>query len=230
MAKKKIWKKKFALTHGGPPRLILFSEEGEWKNVSVRVDGKEIGIVSHDLLKKGHVEFNLENGSILKFQNPSVSLIGVFFGAYNFNPEITIDGQVLYEYSTPAQFLKYAYGSIFLISGFGFLQLIFLILFQSVTAQSSSEFSNRAIVALSIIVVFLILGFMVYFRSKIALIIAIFLYGADCVLYLWNLVTQFNIQSFDLRWTLGVISVRIVLLILMFGGFPAIDDLKRGMR
>jgi hypothetical protein len=112
MLKKKIWRKRFALTQGGPPRLELFSEEGEWKNVSVRLDGKEIGMVSRKTLNKGHIEFNLENGSILRFQNPSLSLIGVFTGTQNINPEITIDGQTLYEHVTPIQSLKYAYNSI----------------------------------------------------------------------------------------------------------------------
>jgi hypothetical protein len=229
MLKKKIWRKRFALTQGGPPRLELFSEEGEWKNVSVRLDGKEIGMVSRKTLNKGHIEFNLENGSILRFQNPSLSLIGVFTGTQNINPEITIDGQTLYEHVTPIQSLKYAYNSIFVISGFGFLQFIILMFFHSATAQPSSDFFYRAIVELAISVVFLILGFMVRSRSKTALSIAIVLYGIECILSLWLFITQFNIQSFTIQ-SLGWFSLRIVLLLCMFGGFSAIDDLKRGMR
>jgi hypothetical protein len=230
MFKKKIWKRKFALTQGGPPRLELFSEEGEWKNVSVRLDGKEIGIVSRGILEKGYVEFNLGNGSILRFQLPSDSIIGFFTGPFNSNPEITFDGKVLYEHVTPIQFLKYAYNSIFLISGFGLAQLIISILLYFTSTQQASDFLNRAITSFVISLIFLILGFMVRSRSKTALSIAIVLFSIDFILYLWNLITQFNIQSFDLRLTIGSIAIRIILFLFMFIGFSAVDDLKKGIR
>jgi hypothetical protein len=247
MFEKKIWKQKFALKKGGAPRLELYSEEGEgkWKNVSVRIDGKEIGrIENRKQLNKG-VDFHLEDGSILSFEtqrNFKLNISG--------QPYILINRKPVPGSDARGKFIL-AYSIIFLIAVrtfwgnvlLDFLRIVSPTKDSGITPLDSSDPAH--ILAYSIVllvfygvmsIVFAVLGFLVRSKSKIALWLAIILYGIDTIIDFISVVGLFGTTTASspatspgsyLAHYVFFVVVRIFLLIWMWQGLKAIDEIKK---
>jgi hypothetical protein len=236
---KNVWKQKFALKPGGAPRLEFFSEEGEWKNVSVRLDGKEIGKITNKAMLGQGVDFNLENGSILRIQ------LKMFFGHYFPELYIFINGKPVPGSApkpgsashTNKKFIE-AYSAIFGTPFFNVMTLVTVLfsgfLISSLYSDTFFWYKNSTFVLINAIylliggIIFTFLGFLVKAKSKIALICAVIFYGIDIILFLWNLYLWNSVKLYiDSRVVVGLMIMRIYFLITMWEGIKAIDDLKR---
>jgi hypothetical protein len=243
---KKIWKQKFALKKGGAPRLELYSEEGEgkWKNVSVRIDGKEIGRIENRKQLSRGVDFNLEDGSILSFKtqrNFKLNISG--------QPYILINRKPVPGSDARGKFIL-AYSIIFLIAIQTFWGNVLLDILRIVSPTKESgitplDSSDPAhILAYSIVmvafygvisIVFAVLGFLVRSKSKIALWLAIILYGIDTIIATVEFVSKINSLSTAAvssspdspGSTLVRMVFHVFLLIWMWQGLKAIDEIKK---
>lgn len=201
--------KKYSLEKNGPLRLEISWKEF-WKNMIVRLDGKEIGsIIDRKELEAGR-EFPMSDGCVLRIQ-----LAQKFM-----SPELRVlkNGQPLPgSASDPARILKLAFGIIFFIGG---LNIILGLIAEILQVESLMQigFGLGSIIFGAL---FFILGFFTKRRSKIALSIAVSLYALDGVLSV-----VFAVQQGGAIPTTGII-IRVFLLIPMIRGFGAIKTLKQ---
>jgi hypothetical protein len=225
---KKIWKQKFAFKQGGAPRLELYSNEGEgkWKNVSVRVDGKEIGRIENPRQVKRGVDFHLEDGSILSFKKNSGFRLGL-----SDQPCIFINGKLVPGSDAWRKFVG-AYRSIFMIASlkiYGtalpFIMLASTEVKPNEIGLAPPEFSNKTeymfilfFEGLIVSTIYIVLGFLVKAKSKTALMLSI-------TLCLIEIFLAFSVISMggrvgDLFWS------RLFLIGIILQGFQAIAKLK----
>jgi hypothetical protein len=221
---KKVWKQKFSLRKGGAPRLEFFSEEGEWKNVSVRFDGKEVGKIANKKILHQGVDFNLEDGSKLSVKQKTANI-------FDIELDIRINGEPIPgSESDPERKLASASSVLFALAILNFINIVILLL---------QGFGSIALVILGIVYIsiYSILGFCVMSKSKIALKLALVLYIIDNILYVWNSLEAKSQQplsslldgssQFDSQMLVGITMVRVSFWLTMYGGLKAINDLKR---
>lgn len=245
MLEKKIWKQKFALKKGGAPRLELYSEDGEgkWKDVSVRIDGKEIGRINWEKLIRG-VDFYLEDGSILSFTTQ-----GNFKFSISGQPSILINRKPVPGSDARVKFIL-AYSIIFLIAFqtfwgnvlFDILRIVSPTKESGVSPLNSSDPAHMLTNSIAMIAVYgvisialAVLGFLVKSKSKIALWLAIISYGIDTIITTIESVSKINSVSTasvygspDSPVRILVFMVfRVFLLIWMWQGLKAIDEIKK---
>lgn len=164
-------KQKYALERGGDKSLEI-SWKGRWKNTEVRLKGNLIGVIPNQKeLRTGQI-FQLPDGTSLKVQ---------FFtsGLRVLRNNKPLPGSS----SDPATRLAQSFGSIYFIAGLNIV-LGFIALFFQVEFLQTLGFG---ILSVAIGFIFLVLGFFTQRRSRIALIVALIIYGLDCALALFSL-------------------------------------------
>jgi hypothetical protein len=214
--------RKYALTKGGPLRLEILTKgtwKDSWKDVSVRLDGNEIGtIATKKLLKEGR-EFYLEDGSILKLR-----LVTRLFHLYDASEiQVTLNGEPLPEANLNS--LIFAYGVIFFIGGGQLIigSLGFIMLLSGVKMAVPSPMIGMIFLLISG-VIFLWLGSLVKRKSMIALITAVILYElGDNFSSFFEILQQGNSLSFGkIFGEIFGIFIEAFILVLMLQGFKAI--------
>ncbi|MDD1444172.1 hypothetical protein MEO93_28300 [Dolichospermum sp. ST_sed3] len=231
-------KVKYALERGGDKSLEI-SWKGRFKNTKVQLKGNLIGeIPNKKELMTGKI-FQLPDGTSLKVQLVKSELRVL----QNDKP---VPGSI----SDPITRLGLSFGIIYFIAGLnivlGFIALIFQVEFLQTL--------GFGIISVAIGFIFLVLGFFTQRRSRIALIVAVIIFGLDCALALLSLVpflqsvvsavaTGFN---FDVHWSLrrqagqflqvnalfvgiltGTLIMRGYFLLSMWLGVGAINALKK---
>jgi hypothetical protein len=193
--------KRYSLEQGGAERLKV-SWKPFWNNMTIELDGEIIGTVATQKeLKKGQ-SFQLPDGSTL-----DVKLARTWVSS---ELQLLRNGQPLPgSGSDPLTRLKQSYGLIYFIGVFNLVLGLIGFLFQ-VDILLEMGF-GVAVMVMGII--YLVLGFFVQKRSKIALIITLLIYGTDSLLLLLN------------GFSPGII-VRILFIAWMWQGFGAIKTLK----
>lgn len=199
----------YALERGGPKRLEV-SWKAMWKDFTVKVDDRVVGTVSDPKQLREGKQFKLKDGSKL-----SVRLRNKFSGV---DLEILRDGQPLPGTSAdPAARHRNAYGVVFFIAVLNTLLGMSAVLFQLPFLETLGVGFPSAIFGL----VFLILGFFVKGKSQLALILAIVVFVVDGILGIVFATTAGVTPSS------GGILARILLIIPMIQGIPAIRALKQ---
>jgi hypothetical protein len=195
-------KKSFAIERDEEKRLTV-TWKSFWKNFTIKFDGEVIGTISSQKeLEKGQ-SFQLPDGSLL-----DVKLARTLMSA---DLQLLRNGKPLPgSGSDPRTKLKQSYGFIYFVGGFNFILGLIAILFQVEFLYEIGMGFYSIIVG----TIFLILAFFVQKRSKLALILALLLYGLETVL-----------TVFGGLLAAGVI-VRILFIIYMWQGFKAIKELR----
>jgi hypothetical protein len=204
---------KYALAKGEPRRFVL-SWSGFWlviKNLTIHLDGDEIGsIPSVDELKSER-EFNLDNGTL------KVKFDGRGLDGWKF--KVSKDEQLLVADPTPK--LRNACIAIFIGAGLFILGGILgpVGQFFQIDFLNQWEFDYGSIIFGAILIM---LGFFARKRSMVALGFAVGLYTLDSILVFISAISAIGADL------LTITILRVCLLIYMFRGFSAIRDLKRG--
>ena len=201
-------KNSYALEAGGEKRLEV-SWKGMYNNVTVSLDGNEVGVIPDSKALSAGQEFRLVDGSTIK-----VRLVNKFL-----SPElqVTRNGQPLPGSSSdPQTRFKNAYLMVYFVAGLNLVLGFISILFDVEFLQTLGIGSVSIIYGL----VFLVLGFFVQRRSAVALILAIVLFALDGILgFVLAIAGGYNPG-------IGGMVARIFLLIPMIQGIGAIKALK----
>jgi hypothetical protein len=199
---------KYALEKGGPKRLEI-SWKGNWKELTVRLEGKVIGSIdSPEQLKTGQ-EFSLEDGSCLKVWLESKSMFSF--------PKVSKNDHLLHPSGLePSQRLSNTYKLIFIFAGVN--------LAAGFSLLSHAGLPNLPFMGLQSFVVggiFLALALLVMRKSAVALTIAIGILALDAVLVV---IFPPELPRFVL---LAAVIFRILILLAMLQGFGAIKALRQ---
>ena len=201
-------KHQYAIDANGPKRIEV-SWSGFWKNTTVKFDGNVIGTFPGQKELRQGGSFQLPDGSTINVQ--------LIMGLYT-ELRVLRNGQPLPgSTSDPQTRFKAAYGIVFFIAG---LNLVLGLL--SLTTESNF-LRSIGIGTPSIVfgLIFLGLGFVIrQQRSKMALILAIVIFGLDMILGF-----VLNASGGGSPSTTGIIP-RIFLFIPMVQGVSAIDQLS----
>ena len=193
-------KKSYPLDQEGEKRLTI-SWKSFWKDFIVKLDGSTIGTLQGQKELLQGKTFALSDGS-----NLEVKLVRTWSST---TLQILRDGEPLPgSGSDPATKLKQSYGLLYFIGGLNLVLGIIAFLFQ-VDLLIDLGMGTYSVVVGSI---YLLLAFFVQRKSKIALGIAIALYGLETMLSLISGVTS------------GVF-VRLFFIVFMWPGFKAINEL-----
>jgi hypothetical protein len=201
--------KRFALEPNQPKRLEI-SWKGNWKRLAVSLDATPVGAIETKKELQGGKEFTLADGSTLE-----VRLRQTFF-----SPELQLlrnGSPIPGSGSDPQARLAMAYGVIFFVAGLSAIVGVIAELFH-IDLLLRLGFGIWSLVGAAI---YGILGYFVRKRSLSALIIAIALFALDGVLSIVLAAEQ------GLQPSGGGIVTRIILLIPMIRGVPAIQALKQ---
>ena len=201
-------KQTYALEKGGPKRLEL-EWKGAWKNLTVRLDAQEIGVIPNQKALRQGQTFTLPDGSMLE-----VKLVQQFTSV---SLELRRDGQPLPGTSAdPEQRLQGAYGVLFLLGAINIVLGLIAVFFQV-------EFLLMlGLNLISVIMgcIWLTLGFFVRRRSLAALLLALCLYALDSVLFLVSAVDM------GANPTSGLF-MRVIFFIAMAQGVSALKALRQ---
>ena len=171
-------KKTYPLIQGGEKRLTI-SWKSFWKDFTIELDGSKIGTIPGQKELFQGKTFNLPDGSILE-----IKLVRTWSST---TLQILRNGEPLPgSGSDPGTKLKQSYGLLYFIGGFNLVLGIIAVLFQI-------EFLiNLGMGIYSVVVgsIYLLLAYLVQRKSKIALGIAIGLYGLETILSLISGVTS----------------------------------------
>jgi len=163
-------KLKYALERGGDKSLEI-SWKGQWKNTEVRLKGNLIGAIPNQKeLRTGQI-FQLPDGTSLIVQLVKSEL-----------RVLRNDKPLPGSNSDPATRLAQAFGIVYFIAGLN-IALGFIALILQVEFLQTLGFG---IISVAIGFIFLLLGFFTQRRSRIALIVALIIYGLDCALALFS--------------------------------------------
>jgi hypothetical protein len=163
-------KVKYALERGGDKSLEI-SWKGRFKNTKVRLKGNLIGeIPNKKELMTGKI-FQLPGETSLKVQLVKSELRVL----QNDKP---VPGSI----SDPVTRLGLSFGIIYFIAGLNVLLGFIALIFQVEFLQTL----GFGIISVAIGFIFLALGFFTQRRSRIALIVALIIYGLDCALALFS--------------------------------------------
>lgn len=198
----------YALDEGGEKRLKL-EWKGAFKDLNVIVDGQSIGVIPDQKALSQGQTFQLEDGSNLKVQ--------LVRNLMSTELQVLRDGQPLPgSASDPHTRHKNAYILIYFIAG---LNLV-LGLLASVFNVAFLQELGIGFVSILLGLVYLILGFFVQRKSSLALILTIVLFAGDSLLGVVLAVMEGSNPG------VAGLVVRVLLLILLFQGVPAIKALK----
>jgi len=165
-------KQTYSLEKGGPKRLEL-AWKGAWKNLTISLDGQELGVIPNQKALRAGQTFVLPEGALL-----DVKLVQKLTAV---NLEVSLNGVPLPGTAAdPEQRLLGAYAILFFLAGINILLGLVAVLFQV-------EFLfalGLNLISVMIGCIWLVLGFFVRRRSLVALIAALCLYALDSVLYL----------------------------------------------
>ncbi len=190
-------------------KALELSWKGMYKNVTVSLDGSQVGVIPDLKALSAGQEFRLIDGSTIKVQ-----LVNKFM-----SPELQVTRNGLPlpgSSSDPQTRLKNAYLMVYFIAGLNLVLGFISALFNVEFLQSIGIGSFSIIYGL----VFLVLGFFVQRRSAVALILAIVLFALDGILGFVLAVAGGTNPG-----TAGMVA-RIFLLIPMVQGIGAIKALK----
>ena len=202
-------KQTYAVEPGGPKQLEI-SWKGMWKDFTVKFNDQVLGTLSGQKELKAGRQFALPDGSTL-----SVQLVQKFSSA---ELQVLRNGQPLPGSSSdPESRLKNAYGIVFFVAGLNIVLGLIATLFRVEFLQAIGIGFFSIIFGL----VFLVLGFFVKKRSLIALILAIVVFALDGILGL-VLSVMAGVEP-----GIGGLFARVILIIPMIQGVPAIRDLRR---
>ena len=194
--------KTYPFERGGADRITV-TWKSFWKDVTVEFDGSIIGTFQGQKEIQEGRAFTLPDGSTLE-----IKLVRTWSST---QLQVLRDGKPLPgSGSDPITKLKQSYGILYLIGGLNFVLGILALLFRFDILLEM----GMGIYSLIVGGIYLLLGFLVQRRSKIALGIAIGLYGIETILALISGVVS------------GVV-VRVFIIVFMWPGFQAIDQLKR---
>jgi hypothetical protein len=203
-------KQQLALEPGGAKRLEI-SYGLNWKNVSIKLDGREIGVIpDQNTLKEGRT-FKLDDGSDLSVQLTRSALSTELRVLRNGKP---LPGSA----SDPARKLATSYGVIFFVGG---LSAVIGLLAEIGNVDFLRGFGAGWFTVI-IGVLFIGLGFLVRQRMLLALYAAIALYALDAILLV---VTAVSVPGG--RAPISGIALHVVFLIFMYQGVGAIQELDR---
>ncbi len=202
-------KQTYALEAGGEKRLEI-SWKLFWKEVTLILDGRPLGVIPDQKALAAGQEFRLPDGSGLKVQ-----LVSKFSGT---ELQVLRNGKPLPGSSSdPGSKLKLAYGMVYFIAGLYLLLGFVVLLFNLDFLRELGIGWGSIIYGL----LFFALGFFVQRKSNLALILAILLFALDGILAFFLVALQGNSPS------IGGLMVRIFLLIPMIQGVGAIKQLKQ---
>jgi len=189
---------KFSFKKGEPVRLEVLWK-WLWKDVSILLDGQEIGrFANRKMLKEGR-EFYLQDGSVLKIKLSSSWFAPLLEVLHNGKP---LPGSG----SDPNIKLALAYSYIFFIGGVTIIHGLIVV---------SSKTPQGGFGMIIIGGIYIFLGFLVKRQSMIALAIAF-------VVYLLNFLLELASGQVG-----GNLWLTIAAFVCMYEGFRAIQDLKR---
>lgn len=201
-------KQSYALETGGEKRLDI-SWKGAFKNVDVVLDGQSIGVIPNQKVLSQGQEFPLEDGSTLK--------VRLNRNLMSTELQVTRDDQPLPgSASDPKTRFKNAYLIVYFIAGLNLLLGLLASVFNVALLQELGIGFGSILLGL----VFLVLGFFVQRQSSLALILAIVAFIADSLLGVVLSVLQGATPG------IAGLLVRVLLLVPMFQGVPAIKALK----
>ena len=200
-------KQTYALEKNGPKRLELSWKMG-WKDLTVKFDDREIGVIPDQKALKEGQAFSLPDGSTLHVQLiqklPAVEL------------QILRDGKPLPgSASDPGQKHKIAYGILFFLGVLNTLLGLAAALFEVELLQNIGIGWGAALMGL----IWLVLGFFVMRRSSLALIIALVLYLRDSLATLY-----FSFEAGGNPTT--QLIIRAAFVYGLYQGISAIQELK----
>jgi hypothetical protein len=205
-------KQQLSLEPGGPKRLVI-TWKGLWRNTSVSLDGRELGVIpDKDSLKAGR-DFALPDGSGLHVQ--------LHQRPYQTELQVLRNGQPLPgSASDPASKLKLSYGAIFFVAALNIL----LGLIVELTGSDFLKSIGLGVFSVVFGAIFLFLSFFVMKLSLVALIVAIVLFSVDAV------ASFVLVASAGGQPSIGGIVMRVFLLFGMAQGIPAIRAMKAAER
>jgi len=235
-------KRKYALERGGDKSLEI-SWKGHWKNTEVRLNGNLIGAIPNQKeLRTGQL-FQLPDGTALRVQ------LARTWGSRELRV-LRNDKPLPGSSSDPVARLAQSFGIIYFIAGLNIVLGFIASIFQVEFLQTL----GFGIISVAIGFIFLVLGFFTQRRSRIALIVALIIYGLDCALALFSVApflltvvsmvsTGFNtgvhpvLRKQAAEWLqdnaalsgilTGIIIVRLAFLRAMGQGVGAINELKK---
>jgi hypothetical protein len=194
-------KRTFPFDRGGMDRIIV-SWKAFWKDVTVEFDGSRIGTIPGQKELQEGKTFELNDGSVLE-----IKLVRTWSST---SLQVLRDGKPLPgSGSDPNAKLKQSYGILYLIGGLNLVLGLIALLFQVDLLLEIGMGIYTVIVGS----VYLLLAFLVQRKSKIALGIAIGLYGIETILALISGVVS------------GVV-VRVFVIAYIWPGFQAINQLR----
>lgn len=196
-------KKSYPIDQGDVDRITV-SWKSFWKDFTVEFDGSVIGTIQNQKELQNGRTFELPDGS-----NLEIKLVRTWSSTVL---QILRDGKPLPgSGSDPTTKLKQTYGILYFIGGFNFILGTIASLFQFDLLLDLGMGIYSVIVGS----IYLLLAFFVQRKSKIALGMAIGLYGLETILALISGVTS------------GII-VRVFFIVFMWPGFKAINELREG--
>ncbi len=201
-------KQSYALEAGGQKRLDV-AWSGIYRNVTVSLDGAQVGVIpDQKALTKGQ-EFRLPDGSTV-----SVQLVSTFMTT---ELRVARNGQPLPGSSSdPRSRLRNAYLMVYIVGGLNIVLGLLATLLKVELLQQLGVGFGSILFGL----MFLGLGFFVQRRSSFALIVAIVLFAID------GLAGMALVAASGATPGFGGLFARVILLIPMFQGLGAIKELK----
>jgi hypothetical protein len=202
----------FVLDESGPERVTVAWEKG-WKNLKVKLDGKEVlSVATQKELKKG-CEVQTDVGT-LRVQLKS--------GFLQQKTHVSLNGRPLR--TDPAKRFKTAYQTIYLVAGLSAAFGLLTVVWNNETLNALGFGWNAIISGL----VFAALGFWTQRRlSLVALSLAVGLLALDGILLFVPLGAQTVAAQAGTTPNIWPIVVRLALLYQMSTGFRAIRELRR---
>jgi len=203
----------FALEEGGEKRLeVLWKGLYKYKDITVSLDGAQVGIIpDHKALLAGQ-EFQLIDRSIIRVQ-----LVQKFETK---ELQVFRNGQPLPGSSSdPQTRLKSAYQIVYFIAAFNIILGVVAFIYNSAALQRVGYGFSSVLVGL----VYLTLGFFVQRKSNLALIVVIALFIVDGLLAFYYSALRGSHVGGEM------IMIRVLFLIPMFQGVGAIRTLKSKM-
>jgi hypothetical protein len=199
-----LFTSRYSLQRRGPKRLVV-TRSRTWSDVTLRLDGVELGRVEHEALTKG-VDFALRDHSILRvWIEPGPRGSRFLYLTRNGHPLPGSDGD-------PVKTLRITLVFIWSIAA---LQMLFAAMF---IAKDRADQVVYWTLALGFALV--LLGILAWRRSVVAMVVASFLFLAE-VLYFFVYVVNVSLSK---AWNLVVLVLLLGWLLLR--GIKAVRELK----
>jgi hypothetical protein len=198
---------KFPIERNGPKRIEV-SWGGFWKDFTVKFDGNEVGKVTKDELNAGK-EMPLPDGSTFKVHLRKVGMSTELALLRNGTP---LPGSG----ADPVTLVKTAAGIVYFLGG---LQVLIGVIAKVGHVEALQQ-AGMGVEAIVIGAILGVLGFFTMQRSKIALALAMVVFGGG------GIVTIASAVSAGGTPPVGGIIVRVLFLTAMWRGYKAIGELK----